>query len=220
MRYFRLYHSDPFYQTSDVSLKSLAREIFKNWAGCSDGYEKVWERIDISWGDEELGGSVEVENHPLSIAKVKIKGWDEKEKRVFETREEFWSWYELYRRLSSVVGDFIPTFRYNPMYTHDVQVIADFYSFPVFFDLKRDFDEEVEKFYKFLIAPAPWSAVIYSCDNEYPHIEIYLDCHEYQFKEEHGKFKFYLPTIENPSQLKEFMKLILAETYDRDVKEV
>lgn len=174
MRYFRLYQSDPWYDTSDVSLKRLCKEIFRTEDGNHDGYKKVWKEVVFTWGDEELGGCAEVENSRQETARVKVEAWDKDEGRMLKEEGEFWGWYQLYRYLSSIVCDFSPRFRYNTIYTHNTGIVADFWSFSSSFRREGDMEEEMKNLYKLVSVCYPGLGKIVSDDSGLP-FEIYTE---------------------------------------------
>lgn len=155
MRYYQLYQSDPWYNTSDVHLKILSKEVFRDERGCFDGHGKIWKQVWATWGDEGIGGSIEVENSKLDIAKVTIKAWDKEEGRFIEEEGEFWSWYQLYKWLSSIVWDFSPRFRYNPIHIYNTGIVADFWSFSSSFRKEGDMEEEMKKLYVLISSCQP-----------------------------------------------------------------
>jgi len=172
MRYYQLYQSDPWYNTSSTSLEHLCREIFKTEDGGYDGYKKVWKEIVFTWGDEELGGCAEVENSRQETARVKVEAWDKDEGRMLKEEGEFWSWYQLYKWLSGIVWDFSPRFRYNTIHTHNTGIVADFWSFSSSFRREGDMEEEMKKLYVLISSCQPYLGEISSNDKGKP-FEIY-----------------------------------------------
>jgi len=163
MRTYVLYSSEPWLDTSNIGLETFCRSIFMNRQGCSDGYEKVWKVIEATWGDGELGGFIKVENRKIGPAEITVEAW--KEEQTYKANKEFWSWYQAYDWLSSIIWNFVPTFQGIHVYT--VGLMVDYWSFSETF-AKGDMEEELKGLYTLLNFCDPYLGTIVSTDNKKP----------------------------------------------------